>query len=470
MPGGKKYERKTDNLILKTLLILKNTPYLKDTYIMKKSLLLSGLALSALAIPASAADSTKAQFYKPQTVSYQYYMAHSSSWGNMNVEKYTYNADGTVATLDETGQKTVYTYNADGNLIKEEVFSVYNDATKPITVTEYEYDPVVKDFVISETEYFYQGNSEPLYTTGNGTEITRDSDGNITKVRTYNISNGNKTYDDEQMTVAYGSDGKATTVTFEKLKTKNGQTVSEIEEQWTDIVWNTTDGQILSMDCDDPDSDMYFSANRVTSATVTSEDLPQAATFTATYDGDSYHSLLMIGTDRVREITFNAIEKFSPREEFDECWSYTAETYEVEYDNDNGQFYIESRTSSKETNTADAFGFCLLNEVTTTDYKSTGDTTETESEKTEVIYDDQTCLPIQAAKYEKDDDDKDFKPVSLYFFSDYVNVNPAGVSAIQPDDSDAPVEYFDLRGIRVTEPNDGIFIRRQGNSTEKVYF
>ena len=145
----------------------------------------------------------------------------------------------------------------------------------------------MRDFVISETEYFYQGNSELLYTTGNGTEITRDSDGNITKVRTYNVSNGKKTYDDEQMTVAYGSDGKATTVTFEKLKTKNGQTTSEIEEQWTDIVWNTTDGQILSMDCDDPDSDMYFSTNRVASATVTSEDLPQAATFTATYDGDS---------------------------------------------------------------------------------------------------------------------------------------------------------------------------------------
>ena len=178
----------------------------------------------------------------------------------------------------------------------------------------------------------------------------------------------------------------------------------------------------------------------------------------------------MMGADRVREITFNSIEKFAPREEFDECRSYTAETYEVEYDNDNGQFYIESRTSKKETNTADAFGFCLLNEVTTTDYRSTGDTTETESEKTEVIYDDQTGLPIQAAKYEKDDDDKDFQPVSLYFFSDYVNVNPAGVSAIQPDDSDAPVEYFDLRGVRISAPTDGIFIRRQGTRTEKVYF
>ncbi len=434
---------------------------------MKKTLILSALALTGLTIPAAANDS--ARFFKPQTVSYQYYMPHNSTWGDMNVEKYTYNADGTVKTMEETGQKTIYTYNSDGNVAKVEVFNIYNGANKPVTTTEYEYDPIVKNFVISETEYFYQGNSEPLYTTGNGTEITRNDAGNITKVRTYNISNGNKSYDDDQMIIEYGSDGTATTVTYEKLKQKNGQTITEIEEQWTDIVWDTTDGQILSMEYDDLDSDMYFSANRVASAKVISEDLPEAATFTATYDGDSYHSLMMMGSEKIHEITFNCIEKFAPREEFDECYSYTAETYEVEFDEDNGQYYIESRVSKKETNTADSFGICLLNEETTTDYRQSGNKTETETKKTEVTYDDQSGLPIQAAKWEKDDSDKDFKPVSLYFFSDYVNVDPAGVSAIQPDDVDTPTEYFDMQGVRVSNPEGGIFIRRQGSTIEKIY-
>lgn len=433
---------------------------------MKKTLLLSALALTGLAIPATAKDS--ALFFKPQTVSYQYYMPHSSTWGDMNVEKYTYNADGSVNTLEETGQKTLYTYNSDGNVAKVEVLNVYNGANKPVTTTEYEYDPVIKDFVVAETEYFYQGNPEPLSTTGNGTEITRNSDGNITKVRTYNISNGNKVYDDEQMTVTYGSDNRATTVTIEKISNKNGKPVSEIEEQWTDIVWNTTDGQILSMDCDDIDSDMYFSSNRVASATVTSEDFPEPASFTATYDGDSYHSLLMIGSEKIREITFNCSEKFTPREEFDESYSYTADIYEVEYDEDNGQYYIESRVSKKESNTADQFGFCLINEQTTTEYKQSGNKTETETKKTDVSYDDQSGLPIQAAKWEKDDSDKDFKPVSLYFFSDYVKVDPTGVSTIQPDNSDAPTEYFDLQGVRVSDPEGGIFIRHQGSTMQKV--
>ena len=122
---------------------------------MKKTLLLSALALTGLAITAEAKDPT--QSFKPQTVRYQYYMPHSSSWGDMNEEKYTYNPDGSVNTFEETGQKTMYTYNSDGNVAKVEVFNVYNGANKPVTTTEYEYDPVIKNFVVSETEYFYQG-------------------------------------------------------------------------------------------------------------------------------------------------------------------------------------------------------------------------------------------------------------------------------------------------------------------------
>ncbi len=435
---------------------------------MKKMILLAGLGLIASAVPAMA-DQTSGLF-KPQTVSYQYYMPHSSSWGDMNVEKYTYNSDGSVNTMEETGQKTVYTYDADGRVQKVEVYNVYNGANKLVTVTEYEYDPIIKNFVVSETEYFYQGKTEPLYTTGNGTEITRNDAGNITKVRTYNVSNGSKSYDDEQMTVEYGADGTAVKVTYEKINENNGQATSEIEEQWTDIKWDTTDGQILSMESDDINADMYFSANRVASATVTSEDFPSAATFTATYDGDSYHSLLTMGDVKLREITFNCNEKFAPREDIEEYMSYTAEIFETEYDEENGQFVAEGTTTTKETNKADAFGFCILNEQTTTEHGNSGDKTTTESKKTDVTYDDENGYPVQAAKWEKDDSDKDYVPVSLYFFSDYVDVSPAAVTAIEAGSSDAPVEYFDLQGVRVSNPDSGIYIRRQGNVVEKVYF
>ncbi len=434
---------------------------------MKKTLLLAGLGLTAIATPVLAEQATSV--FKPQTVSFQYYMPRTSSWGEMNVEKYTYNPDGTVNTMEETGQKTVYTYDSDGRVIKEEVYSVYSGGSKLITATEYEYDPVIKNFVISETENYYQGKSEPLYTTGNGTEITRDGYGNITKVRTYNVANGNKTYDDDQMIVEYGSDGTAVRVAYEKLDKKNGQTISQIEEEWTNIVWDTTDGQILSMESDDFDSDMYFSSNRVASATFTSEDLPSAATFTATYDGDSYHSLLMMGKEKIREITFNCIEKFSPREDFDEYYSYDAEVFETEYDEENGQYIVESTVTKKESNRTDAYGFIILNEQTTTEHKTSGDKTETETKKTDVSYDEQSGYPIQATKWEKDDSDKDFQPVSMYFFNDYVKVEPASVTNLEAESADGDVEYFDLQGVRVSNPEGGIFIRREGTASEKVY-
>ena len=42
-----------------------------------------------------------------------------------------------------------------------------------------------------------------------------------------------------------------------------------------------------------------------------------------------------------------------------------------------------------------------------------------------------------------------------------------GIDSINPD-LDAPVEYFNLNGVRVSEPADGIFIRRQGSKVSKV--
>lgn len=46
----------------------------------------------------------------------------------------------------------------------------------------------------------------------------------------------------------------------------------------------------------------------------------------------------------------------------------------------------------------------------------------------------------------------------------------AGVNDIyvEPDYSNAPVEYYNLQGIRVANPENGIFIRRQGNKATKV--
>lgn len=44
----------------------------------------------------------------------------------------------------------------------------------------------------------------------------------------------------------------------------------------------------------------------------------------------------------------------------------------------------------------------------------------------------------------------------------------AGIVEVETADDNAPVEYFNLQGIRVVNPSNGIFIRRQGSKTSKV--
>lgn len=44
----------------------------------------------------------------------------------------------------------------------------------------------------------------------------------------------------------------------------------------------------------------------------------------------------------------------------------------------------------------------------------------------------------------------------------------AGIHAVGADDPSAPVEYFNLQGIRVTDPAAGVYIRRQGATVSKI--
>lgn len=44
----------------------------------------------------------------------------------------------------------------------------------------------------------------------------------------------------------------------------------------------------------------------------------------------------------------------------------------------------------------------------------------------------------------------------------------AGVADIEIDNSNAPVEYFNMQGVKVANPENGLYIRRQGSKVEKI--
>lgn len=49
------------------------------------------------------------------------------------------------------------------------------------------------------------------------------------------------------------------------------------------------------------------------------------------------------------------------------------------------------------------------------------------------------------------------------------DIDAAGVEGIIAGDSEAPVEYYNLHGIRAANPGGAVVIRRQGNKVQKVY-
>lgn len=58
-------------------------------------------------------------------------------------------------------------------------------------------------------------------------------------------------------------------------------------------------------------------------------------------------------------------------------------------------------------------------------------------------------------------------PVLFTYAKVVFSNTPTGINGISSD-VDAPVEYYNLNGVRVYEPADGIFIRRQGSKVSKV--
>lgn len=58
--------------------------------------------------------------------------------------------------------------------------------------------------------------------------------------------------------------------------------------------------------------------------------------------------------------------------------------------------------------------------------------------------------------------------VFTYTQTEYPPYDDSAVAEIGADDANASVEYFNLQGMKVANPENGLFIRRQGSKTSKV--
>ncbi|MDE6206568.1 MAG: hypothetical protein K2M55_02045 [Muribaculaceae bacterium] len=408
-----------------------------------------------------------ARFYRPQTVVNEGYDSWAGEWMGGFTYKYTYNKAGQVLTQTSDNSVIEYEYDESGRLVKETSYYVYDGTKEVSSAYEYTYDPVVKDLVVRRASYSADYETgELMLSYVDGTEITRNDDGNITMVRDYMEYDGEKSYQDDYLKIEYGADKIASKIIEHDSYEGDGVVI-------TDIVWACTDGQIVTDEFDDYNGDMYFSNNRIASATINSYRYPKPCKFTATYDGDSYHSKMMCGDDIALEFDFKCIQKFPAREEFDLQYSYDCTSFEASYEDEDDSYYIEYTDEYVIENRVDAFGIQLFNkEVATTKYPSPqhkyDDEVSTSASKTEVTYDETYGYPLIAVQYSTPWDSDEFEVNSRTSYFDYVNVDPAGVDKVDAAEA-AAAEYYTLQGVRVQgQPAPGLYISRKGSTVSKV--
>ena len=379
-----------------------------------------------------------------------------SRWVQDETYKVQYDAKGNVSMqniIDADGfvSRETMTWNENGML-----------ATRMSQVAESEgadfensgrlsrtYDERVTSFItFNDQDIWFEGACPPP--TSNRHNITRDAAGNITLMERAVYFGG--IYDPTfRLTMTYGTDGKATRIEESNLK----YDYSTQNYYWepgmifSNIVWENTDGQIVS------DEDLFTGANRIKSATMTDGDTEMNVT--AEYASDGGYTAHVTYYDAEEEEDVASVVTYTPLDGNGSVRIVTTTDYSVGGD----VYYTESYT---EVYRYDAFGLILLEEEQFSDgtYAELLDRIQGTVE-----YDATHGYPTRWTLQQYDYDTEEMNNIFRAEYSDYVDAS-AGITDIEAD-TDAPVEYYNLQGVRVSRPEAGsVYIRRQGTTAVKV--
>ena len=379
----------------------------------------------------------------PGTIQYFHWYSSDDTnydWNLLSTEKISYNTHGwkTKEVDVDSDQITEYTYNDKGQITT----LIFSDQSGTYRKTEYAYDDIT-GLQISEKNFSFIDEKWQLTNTYER-RITRDSKGNIIKVEEYDTdsdSGSDKLILCSYSEIKYGADGKANEIINYDIY--EGKT--EIEFHLGDIVWQNTDGQIIIDDTNDMDFDDYFMGNnRIKSAKILSEDNPEHYIDVTAQYPDSLGSVTVTFyydyTKTTETIELTILDQYG-----------SFRQYEVDVD---GYTYL---TEEK----YDAYGLFI---EYFSEEKKDGNTFSSKL-VSDVKYDEAHGYPLEIS-YKSSFNGKEFTNTSKRVFSDYAQYD-AAVENIETD-SDAPVEYFNLQGLRVENPENGLYIRRQGSKTTKI--
>lgn len=413
------------------------------------------------------AKTTQSQLWRATKISRAYWEitdwdTMTGNWGEPNTTTYTYNNAGQITSESDIYNKTEYEYDADGRCVRITRYYGIDGPVVPTEKTEFSYDTVVKNFVTEEKQYQYDYNKWEL-TNGSRTVITRNADKNITQIKGqwYSLYSETTGWQDESLVeIGYGTDKKANTIKLYDYEDSKPMPEAEL----VDIVWDRTDGQIVSIFSDD-DTNIFLGPNRIKSA-------KGVAAYTYPYAGDIYYNVEYKAENAGFKMTATmngVLYSYTDYTVLDANGSYTTEEFEIDYDydDDTDTYVPDDPQLDVETKIYDAYGIVLKESyISYIDGDKTNGIDSQNETTADVTYDATHGYPLEYTVRSSYDGNVPENREHVVF-SDYYDVIAAGVTDVEVDEN-APVEYYNLQGVRVENPTTGLYIRRQGNSVSKV--
>ncbi len=408
------------------------------------------------------------QIWRPATVTdygwAEYWDDGTSGWKKYLENKVEYNSKGFPVKYTNENEMVEYVYDEEDRCIRVTYYSVdgVNEAPSPFSKQEFAYDTVVKNLVIGIESYRYSGG---LWSQQNGerTVITRNSDGNVIKVEGQLFAGFNQGSDWEPYSlveIGYGKDGKANSIRV----SFSDEDEMAVESEISDIVWERTNGQIIIAEMGS--TDLFSGDNRIKSAKALGEyTYPYVADIYLTVDykanNGGYKSVQTMNNETFSWTDYTVVNEYGSyrMKEFEYDWDYDDVT--DSYFNDGPQLY-------EEVEIYDKFGLQLeSSEIYYIDGDETNGIDDSKIFKGEVTYDDKYGYPLVYETYVMYDYTTEPHNLSRRVFGDYKDVSTAGVDDVINDENGKTI-YYNLQGQRVNNPENGIFIRRQGGKTSKV--
>lgn len=373
-----------------------------------------------------------------------------------------YDAQGQVtlqSVTDATGyiSRDVNTYNDNGMLASRLTQTASREGAefRNSSRLNREYDERVTSFItVNNQEVWVESAWRP--SNDYRQNVVRDDAGNVIMMER-TVYYGGIQDPVFRMKIEYGADGKATRIMTEELVNDyaNGGFRWETSEIYSDIVWESTDGQILGID------DLFSGANRLTSATIEEPGDDLKIHMMADYGtgGDYRVDMRVEMTDMPVEVT--GTYEYSVLDEYGSVRMHTTTSYSMPGVMSETEWYDEVYQY-------DAFGLILLEEAT-----ESADPEDEESGDVivfrrtgEVEYDPETGYPLVWTVREYDDEVMEMLNAFRAEYYDYVDP-AAGVGAVAVEGS-AP-EWYTLQGLRIAEPvSPGVYLRRGGGKVEKL--